>query len=96
MTDVINDFMGTPIEVGSMIVYATAAGSGSAKLTVAEVLEVKEPGQHGPRIKVQPMVDSSGYRWSTWGDDSDGKRRMGVKQPMAVTLQRITNVMVIT
>lgn len=89
------DFMDNVIEPGVLIVYAVAHGSGSAKLTLAEVLEVKE-GKYGPKLKVQPLQDSRGTRWSTYGKAEDGKMKSGVKKPSAVTLQRVSNVMVIT
>lgn len=71
--DEIKDFLGTPIKVGSKIVYAATVGR-SARLTLGVVLSVGKPkteySMYKVSIKVQPMKDSWGSsRFKEWQYD---------------------------
>ena len=83
------DFMGNPIKVGSKIVYATAYGSGG-KLTYGQVLAIGQPANQYSHykisIKVQPLQDSRGRRWSNLEFDVTEKKYKEVGLPRPVIL----------
>lgn len=92
------DFLGTPIEVGSKIVYAATVGR-SARLTLGEVLAIGEPksqnSYYNVSIKVQPLEDSWGSRYT--GQEWDAEQRKYVRYAPAktVTLHFTNRLMVI-
>lgn len=97
--DFTTDFMGNTVEKGSLIVYATLSGS-SPRLTLAEVLEVKVKTngnyRNKYRIRVQPLEDSTGHRWSNYKYNEVEKKMKFEGEARPVTLQFRDRLMVIT
>lgn len=95
--DPVQDFLGMPIETGALVVYASVVGR-SARLTLAEVMSVKYlPNEYNKyRIKVQPLEDSFGQRYSNRKYDKDLKKFVRKGESRPVTLLHRDRIMVIT
>lgn len=74
MTLQLTDFLNQPIKIGSKIIYATAQGSSSAKLTLARVVEFRDRTKEGRPVKKIGVkrIRDDGTRFVPGGKDSFG------------------------